>query len=76
MSEELKRTLRTVVQVAVFAAAAAPFVIEASGVAQAGGVAAALAVSAAVTRIMQVEALQPALRWLGLDVTKSEDPLA
>ncbi|MFE9834047.1 hypothetical protein ACFYP4_02690 [Streptomyces sp. NPDC005551] len=68
MSAEAKRTLRSVVQIALFAAGALPSVILASGVPQgAAGVGASLAVAAAITRVMQVPAFQPVLAWLGLD---------
>jgi hypothetical protein len=67
MSPELKRTLRSVVQIIVFAAGALPSVVEASGVPMYGGVVASLAVAAGLTRVMQVPAVQPFLALLGLD---------
>lgn len=66
MTDSTRRTLRTVFQLVVGAAAAMPLLVEAAGLSEtSGAVAVALAVSAAVTRVMSlpiVDELLPA--WL------------
>ena len=71
MSPKYKRTLRTVVQIAIFAAGALPSVIALSGLSeQVPGVLASLAAATAVTHLMQAPAAQPFLKWLGLSVAE------
>lgn len=68
MSPENKRTLRSFVQFVIFAAGALPSVVLASGLSESvPGVGVSLAVALGVTRVMQVPAVQPFLKWLGLD---------
>jgi hypothetical protein len=75
LSAENKRVLRSVVQMVLFAAGALPSVVLASGLKESvPGVAISLAVAAAVTRVMQIPAAQPMLKWLGLDVPQPQEP--
>lgn len=75
MSVELKRTLRTFVQIVVFAAIALPTVVDSTGLDDATpGVAVALGVALVVTRAMQSPEARPVLRWLGLDIPSPKEP--
>ncbi|MET8982152.1 hypothetical protein ABZX85_41870 [Streptomyces sp. NPDC004539] len=73
MSDNTKRTLRTVLQTALGIAAVLPAVVDASGIPAAlPWVAGALAVSAGTTRVMalpRVQALLPG--WLRTDDTET-----
>jgi hypothetical protein len=66
MKDSTRRTIRTVVQDVVGIAAAAPLIVEASGVpATAGGVGIGLAVAAGLTRIMALPTVDQLLpSWL------------
>lgn len=66
MSDELRRTLRTVIQLVVGLAAGLPMLVDATGLEQTGGVAVALSVAAAVTRVMALPAVDAVLTKLGL----------
>lgn len=58
MRDEWKRTLRTVVQVAISVSACAPLLVPALGLSVTAGVGATvLALAAAVTRLMQIPAV-------------------
>lgn len=58
MRVEWKRTLRTVVQIAVAVCASAPLILPALGLSATAGVGASvIAVSAAVTRVMSIPAV-------------------
>lgn len=69
MNDRTRRVARTLVQIIISLAAALPLLVDASGIPQtAAGVGVALAVAAGITRVMQLPAVQPVLRWLGIDV--------
>ncbi|QNJ57082.1 holin [Gordonia phage Rabbitrun] len=72
MSDETRRTVRTVFQAAVAVAAALPLIVVASGIpATAAGVGVALAVAGGVTRVMALpvvdELLHTYVPWLAKD---------
>jgi hypothetical protein len=66
MRDSTRRTIRTTVQTALSLAAAAPLIVDASGIPQtAWGVGAGLAVAAGITRVMALPAVDRLLpRWL------------
>lgn len=66
MKDSTRRTIRTVVQSALSLAAAAPLIVEASGVPETtAGVGAGLAVAAGITRVMALPAVDRLLpSWL------------
>lgn len=66
MRDSTRRTIRTTVQTGLSLAAAAPLIVDASGIPQtAWGVGAGLAVAAGITRVMALPAVDRLLpRWL------------
>lgn len=71
MMMELKRTIRTVIQVVVPLAVVLPEIVEASGINESlPWVAVLLAASAGLTRVMAIPAVQKWLMWLNTDESR------